>query len=196
MTTDPDNFLIALAVLCVIALWGLVRKLRRRIPIVFKARVLYVCDGDTVHVRRGFSRVKVRIAGIDAPETAQPYGQESRDHLDRLIGGKRIEVRLLDIDIYGRYVSQVRCERRDIGLTMLEAGLAWPYFRFMRRMQEQDRTKYRNAANKARGTGRGLWKGSKPIAPWDWRRQHRSLLERILLWLRLLIRRLSGRSMY
>lgn len=196
MTANPDIFLIALALLCVLALWGLVRKFRRRFPIVFKARVLYVCDGDTVHVRRNFSRVKVRIAGIDAPETEQPCGEESREHLKDLIEGRQVEVRLLDIDIYGRYVSQVRCEGRDVGLAMLQAGFAWPYFRFMRRMRKEDRAKYRAAADKARGAGRGLWKDRKPTAPWEWRRRHRSLLERILLWLRLLLRRLSGRSMY
>ena len=196
MTENPDIFPIGLAVLCIIALWGLARKIRRRFPIVFKARVLYVCDGDTVHVRRNFSRVKVRIAGIDAPETEQPYGEESRELLEKLVGGKRVEVRLLDVDIYGRYVSQMRCEGRDIGLAMLQAGLAWPYFRFMRRMRKEDRLKYRAAVDKARGAGAGLWRERKPTAPWEWRRQHRSLLDRILLWLRLLIRRLSGRSMY
>jgi endonuclease YncB( thermonuclease family) len=42
------------------------------------------------------SKVRTRVLGIDAPEIphgnkpGQPYGEEARDYLDHLIGGKTV----------------------------------------------------------------------------------------------------------
>ena len=50
--------------------------------------VVGISDGDTLTARCGrfgsYEEVKVRIAAIDAPERAQPYGQLSRQALSRL----------------------------------------------------------------------------------------------------------------
>ena len=45
-------------------------------------KVIRVADGDTITVLgSGNQQHKIRIAGIDAPEKGQPYGQKSRESL-------------------------------------------------------------------------------------------------------------------
>ena len=52
-------------------------------PLAVQANiVLSVGDGDTITVLEGGTKTKVRLACIDAPETAQrPFGQQSRKKL-------------------------------------------------------------------------------------------------------------------
>ena len=35
---------------------------------------------------------KIRLAGIDAPELAQPFGVESRNYLEALVLGEKVEI--------------------------------------------------------------------------------------------------------
>ena len=46
--------------------------------------VTHVADGDTLHWFDGERRRVIRLAGIDAPELAQPFGEESRQSLATL----------------------------------------------------------------------------------------------------------------
>ena len=87
-------------------------------------RVVEVSDGDTLTVRvEGQPPVKVRLAGIDAPERDQPFGQRSRQSLAELAFGRTATVVVQKTDEYGRTVGtvmvggvnveveQVRCEQ-------------------------------------------------------------------------------------
>jgi micrococcal nuclease len=52
-------------------------------------KVIAVADGDTITVLAPGNRpTKVRLAGIDAPERNQPFGQKSRQHLADMVFGK------------------------------------------------------------------------------------------------------------
>jgi len=55
---------------------------------VFSAEVIAVLDGDTLLVTRGGKPLKLRLAEIDAPEKAQPYGTASQKSLADLAMGK------------------------------------------------------------------------------------------------------------
>lgn len=91
-------------------------------------RVTWVCDGDTVYVNIGwFRRIKVRVAGEDAPEHGQDYGEEARIFLKDLLDGKKVKVQIVDVDRYGRYVGIITVGRKDAGYEILRAGLAWCY---------------------------------------------------------------------
>ena len=64
-------------------------------PLTVKAGIIIsVGDGDTITVQQGAMKTKVRMACIDAPETAQrPYGQQARQKLKALIPvGSRVRL--------------------------------------------------------------------------------------------------------
>lgn len=45
----------------------------------FTGRVVGITDGDTVRVMRDGAAVKIRLHGIDAPESGQPFGTKSKN---------------------------------------------------------------------------------------------------------------------
>jgi endonuclease YncB( thermonuclease family) len=68
-------------------------------PRTIAATVERVIDGDTLTALTANStKLRLRLLGIDAPEVShgkkpgQPYGEEARDYLDHLIGGKTLRV--------------------------------------------------------------------------------------------------------
>lgn len=104
MTGAPAPAVLVMGGFIVLLLLWLVRHLsrRRRFPLVFEAKVEHVCDGDSIIVRGRFGRVKLRIAGMDAPETAQPRGRESERRLRAMLQGRSVKVRSVAADRYGR----------------------------------------------------------------------------------------------
>ena len=72
----------------------LIRYLRRRhpFPLTFEAKVDYVCDGDSIWVRCKYGRIKLRLAGMDAPESQQVGGEASTETLRQLVNGQRVRV--------------------------------------------------------------------------------------------------------
>lgn len=86
-------------------------------------------DGDTVLlVRAGQSEpVKLRIDGVDAPESCQPGGGASRDELIRLVFRKQVQVTDVGQDSYGRQVGRLSVAGVDVGAEMVRSGMAWAY---------------------------------------------------------------------
>lgn len=158
---------------------------KHSLPWQFRARVTYVCDGDSIWVKTWYGRrVKLRLLGIDAPETEQTFGGMSQIILARMIEGRRIDVSAVDRDIYGRYVSVVLCDGEDVCLRMIERGAAWPYFHYFNRMPRDVAQTYRHAYEVARRDRVGLWQEDNPEAPWNWRKRHRLWWTRFVFWLK------------
>ncbi len=146
----------------------------------FEGRIIHIADGDTVTLLTAqYESRRIRLAGIDAPEKAQPYGERSRRHLEELVRGKRAVADCPKTDRYGRLVCTVTvvlqncsdCRPRDVGLAQLEAGLAWWYRAYAREQAADDRVRYEAAEDEARATRSGLWRDRDPHAPWNWRRE-------------------------
>ena len=70
----------------------------------YPATVLSVGAGDTLRVQAGGRSITIRLACIDAPETAQaPWGQQSRAYLmQRLPRGRQVSIQPHTTDRYGR----------------------------------------------------------------------------------------------
>ncbi len=130
------------------------------------ARVVGVSDGDTLTVLREQTRVRIRLYGIDAPETGQDYGSRAKELASSLAFGETVEVRVHDTDRYGRTVADIILpDGRWLNREMVGSGMAWWY----RKYAPDDRALARLEAE-ARTAGRGLWSQTDPVPPWSWRK--------------------------
>jgi endonuclease YncB( thermonuclease family) len=136
-----------------------------------------VYDGDTIVLAtREESRLKVRLYGIDAPETqkpdsaGQPYGDVSKRTLMYKIMGRRVSAEIVDIDQYKRAVAVIRYNGRDINRDMVVEGMAWAYRQYL---QGPYASEYVRSEAGARSRRAGLWRESNPQPPWEFRRKKR-----------------------
>lgn len=135
-----------------------------------QGRVTAVSDGDTVTVEdTDRVRHKIRLAGIDAPEARQPYGQVARRSLSDMVEGQWVQVRYDKSDRYGRLVGKIELDGRDVNLEQLRRGLAWHYKKYQNEQSPADRQAYATAEQQAQVAQRGLWREARPQAPWDYR---------------------------
>lgn len=139
---------------------------------VLIGRVVRVHDGDSVTLQQGDRRVTLRLAAVDAPELAQPHGEEARKALHACAFGRPVMVRAQGPDRHGRVVGQLESGGRDCALVLIEAGLAWHYKAYEREQPLADRAAYAAAERNARRRGIGLWSEPSPQPPWDYRREH------------------------
>ncbi len=135
-----------------------------------------VQDGDSFVLRTVDGRkLRIRIAGIDAPERGQPFADVSRRHLAQLLAGGQLRLQVSKTDVFGREVAQVSdAAGRDAGLAQLEAGLAWFFRRYASEQPPAQRRAYAQAEATARQARLGLWRDPKPLPPWDFRRGQRA----------------------
>lgn len=132
-----------------------------------------VGDGDTVRViSRSREKVTIRLACIDAPETAQgESGKWSTQTLKGLIQGKPISLKPQVKDRYGRTVAEIYVESRNINLQMVQLGAAYAYRQYLRQCDEDA---YLNAETTAMRRKLGVWGPYQPdMKPWDFRRSRR-----------------------
>ena len=133
------------------------------------ATVLSIGDGDTIRVRQADKAITVRLACVDAPETAQsPYGQQSRNYLQqRLPIGREVSLNVTTTDRYGRTVAEV-FSGVNINLALVEDGQAFAYRQYLSSCSEQ---KYLEAETKANRRRIGVWHVPGGITrPWEFRR--------------------------
>ena len=129
--------------------------------------VLAVYDGDTVALGRAdFPAVRLRLAGIDAPEHDQPYGPEAKAALEGLLKGCGIHFIPVAVDRYGRTVARLTACGRDVNAELVRLGAAWVYTRF------NNDPALRPMQDKAEAARAGLWHDSGALAPWEWRKTH------------------------
>lgn len=129
-------------------------------------RVVGVSDGDTITVLTAEKRrVKVRLHGIDCPESHQAFGAKAKQFASAIAFGKDASLRVTDTDRYGRTVAVVTIGGKVVNHELVRAGLAWWY----RQYAPGDRTLER-LENEARRAKRGLWADKSPTPPWEFRR--------------------------
>jgi endonuclease YncB( thermonuclease family) len=132
-----------------------------------------IVDGDTVEI----GQAKIRLVGIDAPETDQicldantekwSCGITARDELIRHSNGQLWECTTTGTDQYGRSLANCFVEGEDVSKWMVRSGWALSFIRYSHAYDAEEA-----AAREARA---GLWAGSF-IAPWDWRHRNRATI--------------------
>jgi len=126
-------------------------------------------DGDTFTCISEQGPLRVRVAGIDAPEVGQGYWRISRDLL-RSNTPPGSEVDCYKTDRYKRQVCRVISPvGQDIALSLVEAGLAWHTVKYRDEQTPDEQVRYATAEGGARSVRRGLWSQPQPQSPWDCR---------------------------
>ncbi len=140
----------------------------------FEGLVVRVADGDTLDVLDDARRTqRVRLLGIDAPEGGQPYGKVARQVFRDRVIQRRVKVLVQTRDRYGRLVGKVLLGGTDLNLELVKEGLAWHYIHYAKDQFPGDAEVYAQAERQARAAQRGLWNQRDPVAPWEWRQEHR-----------------------
>lgn len=145
---------------------GVLRFLRNLLP--HRVSTSDAIDGDTLVL----GRRRVRIAYIDAPELGQPVigadgydaGEVSKDACFAMIDGQKLKLKVIDRDIYGRDVAEVRTADVNLGLEMVRMGLA--------RALDDAPEAYHDAEATARKGKIGLWADGGFTDPAAWRKTH------------------------
>jgi endonuclease YncB( thermonuclease family) len=138
-------------------------------PTVMSGRVIRVSDGDTIALLNADkAQIRVRLYGIDAPEKKQLYGEASRKYLADMVAGKDIEVKVHNIDRYGRSVGHIIIQNLDVNRAMIEAGYSWVYRQYCK---IPECVKWLLLEEEAKADKRGLWQEPDPVPPWEWRRK-------------------------
>lgn len=126
-----------------------------------------VVDGDTLLLD---NRDRVRLLGVDTPETVapnrpvEPFGHAASEFTRRMVEGRRVHL-VFDKerkDRYGRYLAYVYLAGEDTMLNeeLIRAGLSkaqlqYPYSNLMKR-------RFSAAEAEAKAARRGLWSESVP----------------------------------
>jgi len=130
--------------------------------------VTKVSDGDSIQITTAEqTKLKVRLYGIDAPETpkinhrtgqvskpGQPHGEESWKALENKIMGKQVKLEILDIDKYRRMVGMIWLDDQNINLEMVREGFAEAFIEYLK---PPYRTQFLNAEREAKSARRGVW---------------------------------------
>ena len=131
----------------------------------YTARVTAVTDADTYDVRTSEGTAfTVRLWGVDAPESSQPYGLRATRIARRYVQDTNVRVVIEDIGRYGRAIASVEVQGGSLGQMLVRRGMAWHYDEYAPNASELARLK-----RQARNANRGLWSQPRPIPPWEWR---------------------------
>ncbi len=140
-------------------------------------KVTKVFDGDTFEAVNSAHKIRVRLAGIDAPETAkrqspaQPYSRKSKEYLENAVLNRTVQIKGYGMDQYNRQLAEVFVSGKNINIGLLEAGLAEVY---QGKLPEAlDAQAYRQAEMNARNSRKGIWGiGNSYVSPKTWRKLH------------------------
>jgi endonuclease YncB( thermonuclease family) len=140
-------------------------------------------DGDSFNLQTENNvTVRVRIAGIDAPERSQPYAQKSTSALEALLTAGPLRLEPIKRDRFDRWLANVYVNDIDVGLAMVNQGWAWYFRRYKEDLQTFQQIRYELAEQTARQKRLGLWAGLDaaatnpalaPEPPWQFRERQR-----------------------
>lgn len=95
-------------------------------PTILTGTVTHVRDGDTIEV----GKIPIRLNGVSAPELKEPLGPQSKQFMRDLVLGKAVGCELDGTKTYDRFVGTCYLSGKDIGISVIEAGLALDCPRF------------------------------------------------------------------
>lgn len=138
----------------------------------FTGRVTGIADGDSLILADTQNRQRhIRLAGIDAPEIRQAFGQNSKTALSAMALGRPARAECRRRDRQGNDWCVVTIAGQDVGLALVGDGAAWWDRHNSGRQGTQERNEYQRVEFLAKMQRRGLWNSKNPTPPWEWRRK-------------------------
>jgi endonuclease YncB( thermonuclease family) len=131
--------------------------------------LIRVIDGDTLIVKVQGAALRIRLVGIDAPESDQPFGDTARIELASLIGTQQCVLVYEEGDMYGRLIAHRWIGDRYVNAEMVKRGMDW-----FDTVSAPDNllSLYEDEARDAK---RGLWAlpVEQRVQPSEWRHEQR-----------------------
>jgi len=122
-----------------------------------------VIDGDTILLDMNGEQERVRLIGVDTPETVHPtkpvkyFGKEASEFTKSMVEGKRVRLEYdwQRRDKYGRLLAYVYLEDGTfLNAEIIKQGYGFAYTRFPFKYLEE----FRQYEREARENGKGLWR--------------------------------------
>ena len=132
--------------------------------------VVGISDGDTITVLHEGKGEIIRLYGIDSPEKDQAFSKRAKQYISSMVYGKTVEVEPKDTDQYGRTVALIYIDGKSLNEALIQNGFAWVYQIYCEEAFCED---WLNLEVVARYEKIGLWSESKPIPPWEYRKNNR-----------------------
>ena len=142
-------------------------------------KVVRVYDGDTFKAPGYDIEIKVRLVGIDTPETnkrkhkpGQPFGDKAKKFLAAMVLNKSVDIKGYGLGPYNRILAVVYVDGKNVNLELIKYGLAEVYQG--KPPRGFDLSPYLTAEAQAKSQRRGMWsQGDKYISPKDWRKMNK-----------------------
>lgn len=138
----------------------------------FQGKCTAVIDGDTIEVLRDGKAVRIRLQGVDCPESKQAFGSKAKQFTSDFLFGKQVLVKATGQDRYGRTLADIYIDAANtsnefgawFNKALIASGMAWHYKKYS---QEPELAQAEETARKMKV---GLWSDSEQTAPWEWRK--------------------------
>ncbi len=133
-------------------------------------QIVRVSDGDTVVLLdEDKTQHRVRLDGIDCPESKQAYGTKATLYVREKLGKGKVSVYYNKKDRYGRLLGiLVNSKGENINELLLVNGLAWHY------KQYNKNPLYAQLEEEARAKQLNIWSEKNPIEPHEFRKMKRN----------------------
>ena len=136
------------------------------IPLLVNAQAFYLCtrvvDGDTLIVKMDNMKDRVRLIGVNTPETVHPekpveyFGKEASAFTKEMVEGKKVLLKydFQKRDKYGRLLAYVYLEDgRLLNAEIIKQGYGFAYTKYPFTYLDA----FREYEKEARDNKRGLW---------------------------------------
>lgn len=154
-----------------------------------QVRVIRVIDADTLVVEhKNTSNSTVRLACIDGPEIARAikdknttdeikkdqflWGDIASEAVKQLLKNNNIDIKVTDIDIYGRYIADISLANgKNLQTELLKKGIVqiYPkYFKVCPNAVDKAAAQYSAHENNL-----GIWSDKNYVSPWTFRSRYK-----------------------
>ena len=138
---------------------------------IVQAKVVAFASASTFAVLDEAQKLRrVKLTGVDAPVQGQRYFEQARQLASEYLRTSSVSLAVDAIGEDARIHARVVVDGHDLGLVLLEAGLAWCDPSDRGRLPTAVQATYGQACEQARGERRGLWRDAHAVPPWEFRR--------------------------